>query len=183
MKERDELVNQSINNRRERGRTSLFHDPRTFHFSSAPQGLGFFLLRRRQPQFKNELFHLYFTKNKPFAFHFSNGADKNLRVWIPAIFKGGGGANKKLERLPGNVNFCTKGHIETGLQKHKTSWFWNRMKLHIGIHSCCQLHRVVILASCTATGGQTCRWSVILAFNSKVIRYGTYQAKLNTFIC
>lgn len=57
------------------------------------------------------------------------------------------------------------------------------MKLHIGIHSCCQLHRVVILARCTAGGEHTCGWRVILAFNSKVIRFGTYQAKLNTFIC
>ena len=54
-------------------------------------------------------------------FNFQMAPTKNLRVWIPAIFKGGGGANKKLERLPGNVNFRTKGHIETGLQKHTTS--------------------------------------------------------------
>ena len=31
------------------------------------------------------------TKNKPFGFHFSKDADKNLRVQIPVIFERGAG--------------------------------------------------------------------------------------------
>ena len=39
------------------------------------------------------------TKNKPFRFHFSKDADKNLRVQIPVIFgRGAGGGGKKMER-------------------------------------------------------------------------------------
>ena len=43
------------------------------------------------------------TKNKPLGFHFSKGADKNLRVQIPVIFGGGRGGGvhvKKKQNVP-----------------------------------------------------------------------------------
>ena len=61
----------------------MIHHPRTFHFSPALQGFGFF--------FKGA------DKYIPFGFHFSNGPDKNLRFGFQPSLRevgGGGGGNK-----------------------------------------------------------------------------------------
>ena len=58
----------------------MIHHPRTFHFSSALQGFGFFLQRRRQ---------IYTLR-----ISFFKWPRQKFKVWIPAIFKGGGGADK-----------------------------------------------------------------------------------------
>ena len=47
-------------------------------------GFGFFLPFR-------QIFSKLPTKSEPFGFHFSTGADKNLRVRIPVILGGAGG--------------------------------------------------------------------------------------------
>ena len=55
--------------------------------------LGFFLQRREQnfdPLDTN--FSKMLTKNEPFDFHCSKGADKNLRVHIPVILRPGSDA-------------------------------------------------------------------------------------------
>ena len=65
-------------------------------FRHTPSKDGMFLQRRVRICYNfRETFGRFFsnsqTKNQPFGFHFSKGTENKLRVWIHAIFRGGGG--------------------------------------------------------------------------------------------
>ena len=60
------------------------------------------------------------TKNKPLEFHFSKGADKNLRVQIPVIFRGGrrGVQVKKKKKERPNGSLCPNWTDTSAMIQH-----------------------------------------------------------------
>lgn len=94
MNERDESMNQSINDKREK-ENGFVSRTWNVHFSSAPLwgGVRIFssekatkfgpfekIYQGHRQKINKQIFQRCREKNKHFGLHFSNGADKNLRV-------------------------------------------------------------------------------------------------------